>query len=133
MFSNCEDFQYLYSVPFHILHGSHSVFGYPNNRISKRCPVPSDSDKRRSTEQSAKVSVGSGLPVSNQVIPAWKRKRSAMGFHRSGSSGSSGRGRELDNTNALAEDFIVNQSAVVRRLKKLGKVWRITGWVPHEL
>ncbi|GFV71684.1 uncharacterized protein TNCV_3534731 [Trichonephila clavipes] len=36
------------SVRFHILHGSHSVFGYPNNRVSERCPVPTDSDKRRS-------------------------------------------------------------------------------------
>ncbi|GFV79376.1 uncharacterized protein TNCV_1903481 [Trichonephila clavipes] len=38
-----------YSVRFHILHGSHSVFGYPNNRVSERCPVLIDSDKRRST------------------------------------------------------------------------------------
>ncbi|GFW63814.1 hypothetical protein TNCV_3744191 [Trichonephila clavipes] len=36
-------------VRFHILHGSHSVFGYPNNRVSERFPVPIDSDKRRST------------------------------------------------------------------------------------
>ncbi|GFX25976.1 histone-lysine N-methyltransferase SETMAR [Trichonephila clavipes] len=32
----------------------------------------------------------------------------------------------------LAEDFNVNHSTVVRRLKKLGKVWKIAGWVPHE-
>ncbi|GFV73415.1 hypothetical protein TNCV_3389311 [Trichonephila clavipes] len=25
------------------------AFGYPNNRVSERCPVPIDSDKRRST------------------------------------------------------------------------------------
>ncbi|GFW14013.1 uncharacterized protein TNCV_4701481 [Trichonephila clavipes] len=36
-------------VRFLILHGSHSVFGYPNNRVSERCPVPVDSDKRCST------------------------------------------------------------------------------------
>ncbi|GFW64787.1 transposable element Tcb2 transposase [Trichonephila clavipes] len=36
-------------VRFPILHGSHSVFGYPDNRVSERCPVPTDSDKRRST------------------------------------------------------------------------------------
>ncbi|GFU53062.1 uncharacterized protein TNCV_3098461 [Trichonephila clavipes] len=36
------------SVRFHILRGSQSVFGYPNNRVSQRCPVPIDSDKRRS-------------------------------------------------------------------------------------
>ncbi|GFV41813.1 uncharacterized protein TNCV_3629641 [Trichonephila clavipes] len=36
-------------VRFHILHGSHSVFGYPNNHVSERWPVPFDSDKRRST------------------------------------------------------------------------------------
>ncbi|GFW28125.1 uncharacterized protein TNCV_2818031 [Trichonephila clavipes] len=36
------------SVRFHILHGSHLVFGYPNNRVFERCPVPIDSDKRRS-------------------------------------------------------------------------------------
>ncbi|GFX83599.1 hypothetical protein TNCV_325481 [Trichonephila clavipes] len=32
-------------VRFHILHGLHSVSGYPNNRVSERCPVPIDSDK----------------------------------------------------------------------------------------
>ncbi|GFT12632.1 uncharacterized protein TNCV_5094091 [Trichonephila clavipes] len=37
------------SVRFHILHRSHSIFAYPNNRISEQCPVPIDSDKRRST------------------------------------------------------------------------------------
>ncbi|GFV64465.1 hypothetical protein TNCV_4716401 [Trichonephila clavipes] len=37
------------SVRFPILHGSHSVFGYPNNRVFERCPVPIDSDERRST------------------------------------------------------------------------------------
>ncbi|GFT25406.1 hypothetical protein TNCV_182331 [Trichonephila clavipes] len=36
-------------VRFHILHGSHSVFGYLNNRVSELCPVPIDSDKRHST------------------------------------------------------------------------------------
>ncbi|GFW09049.1 hypothetical protein TNCV_3081411 [Trichonephila clavipes] len=37
------------AVRFYILHRSHSVFGYPNNHVSERCPVPIDSDKRRST------------------------------------------------------------------------------------
>ncbi|GFX73565.1 uncharacterized protein TNCV_2342701 [Trichonephila clavipes] len=41
------------SVRLHILQGSHSVFGYPNNRVSERCPVPIDSDKRRSTVRDA--------------------------------------------------------------------------------
>ncbi|PRD20649.1 UNVERIFIED_CONTAM: Histone-lysine N-methyltransferase SETMAR [Trichonephila clavipes] len=36
-------------------------------------------------------------------------------------------------TRMMAEDFNVNQSTVVRRLKKLGKVWKIAGWVSHEL
>ncbi|GFW27666.1 uncharacterized protein TNCV_765481 [Trichonephila clavipes] len=36
-------------VRFHILYGSHSVFGYPNNHVSERCPIPIDSHKRRST------------------------------------------------------------------------------------
>ncbi|GFY58024.1 histone-lysine N-methyltransferase SETMAR [Trichonephila inaurata madagascariensis] len=36
-------------------------------------------------------------------------------------------------TRMLAEDFKVNQSTVVRRLIKLGKVWKIAGWIPHEL
>ncbi|GFY11356.1 uncharacterized protein TNCV_4473391 [Trichonephila clavipes] len=49
LFPACDDFQYSYSVWFHILHGSHSVFGYPNNRLSERCLVPFGSDKRRST------------------------------------------------------------------------------------
>ncbi|GFX30247.1 hypothetical protein TNCV_1963541 [Trichonephila clavipes] len=37
------------SFRFHILHGSYSVFGYPNNHVSERCTVPIDSDERRST------------------------------------------------------------------------------------
>ncbi|GFW35068.1 uncharacterized protein TNCV_5066341 [Trichonephila clavipes] len=37
------------SVRFHILHGSHSDFGYSDNRVSERFPVPIDSNKRRST------------------------------------------------------------------------------------
>ncbi|GFU59922.1 uncharacterized protein TNCV_4726741 [Trichonephila clavipes] len=37
------------SVQLHILHGSHSVSGYPNNRVSEHCPVTIESDKRRST------------------------------------------------------------------------------------
>ncbi|PRD27123.1 UNVERIFIED_CONTAM: hypothetical protein NCL1_36229 [Trichonephila clavipes] len=37
------------NVRFHILYGLNSVFGYPNNRVSERCPVAIDSDKRRST------------------------------------------------------------------------------------
>jgi transposase len=36
-------------------------------------------------------------------------------------------------TRMLAEQFQVDQSTIVRRLKKLGKVWKLGGWVPHEL
>ena len=36
-------------------------------------------------------------------------------------------------TRTLAETFNVNQSTISRRLKKLGKVWKLSGWVPHEL
>ncbi|CAF0983929.1 unnamed protein product [Didymodactylos carnosus] len=36
-------------------------------------------------------------------------------------------------TRMLAEQFDVAQSTIVRRLKKLGKVWTLVGWVPHEL
>ena len=36
-------------------------------------------------------------------------------------------------TRILAEMFTVDQSTIVRRLKKLGKVWKLAGWVPHEL
>ena len=36
-------------------------------------------------------------------------------------------------TRMLAEQFDVDQSTIVRRLKKLGKVWKLVGWVPHEL
>ncbi|GFS61388.1 uncharacterized protein TNCV_3105661 [Trichonephila clavipes] len=32
-----DDIQYSYSFRFPKLHGSHSVFGYPNNRVSERC------------------------------------------------------------------------------------------------
>ena len=36
-------------------------------------------------------------------------------------------------TRILAKIFNVNQSTIVRRLKKIGKVWKLAGWVPHEL
>src|SRR3569833_2714372 len=36
-------------------------------------------------------------------------------------------------TRILAEMFDVDQSTIVRRLKKLGKVWKLAGWVAHEL
>ena len=36
-------------------------------------------------------------------------------------------------TRILAGIFNVDQSTIVRRLKKLGKVWKLAGWVPHEL
>jgi len=36
-------------------------------------------------------------------------------------------------TRMLAEDFNVDHSTIVRRLEKLGKVWKLAGWVPHEL
>ena len=32
----------------------------------------------------------------------------------------------------LAEDYNVDHSTVVRCLKKLGKVWKLAGWVVHE-
>ncbi|CAD1473378.1 unnamed protein product, partial [Heterotrigona itama] len=32
----------------------------------------------------------------------------------------------------LAEDFNVDHSTIVRRLKKLGKIWKLAVWVPHE-
>ena len=36
-------------------------------------------------------------------------------------------------TRILVEDFNVDHSTIVRRLKKLGKVWKLAGWVPYEL
>jgi transposase len=33
-------------------------------------------------------------------------------------------------TRILAENFNVDHSTIVRRLRKLGKVWRLAGWVP---
>ena len=36
-------------------------------------------------------------------------------------------------TRMLAEQFDVHHSTIVRHLKKLGKVWKLAGWVPHEL
>ena len=35
-------------------------------------------------------------------------------------------------TRILAEQFNVDHSTIVRRLKKLGKVWKLAGWVPRE-
>uniref|UniRef100_A0A914EC09 Mos1 transposase HTH domain-containing protein n=1 Tax=Acrobeloides nanus TaxID=290746 RepID=A0A914EC09_9BILA len=36
-------------------------------------------------------------------------------------------------TRILAKQFDVDHSTIVRRLKKLGKIWKLAGWVPHEL
>uniref|UniRef100_A0A914C3I4 Mos1 transposase HTH domain-containing protein n=1 Tax=Acrobeloides nanus TaxID=290746 RepID=A0A914C3I4_9BILA len=36
-------------------------------------------------------------------------------------------------TRILAEQFNVDHFIIVRRLKKLGKVWKLARWVPHEL
>ncbi|GFY58004.1 histone-lysine N-methyltransferase SETMAR [Trichonephila inaurata madagascariensis] len=33
----------------------------------------------------------------------------------------------------LAEDFNVNLSTVIHRHKKIGKVWKIAGWVTHKI
>jgi hypothetical protein len=33
----------------------------------------------------------------------------------------------------LAEQFDVDHSTIVRRLKKLGKVWKLAGWVPQTV
>ena len=35
-------------------------------------------------------------------------------------------------TRILAEQFNVDHSTIVRRLKKLGKVWKLAGWVSDE-
>ena len=35
-------------------------------------------------------------------------------------------------TRILAEQFNVDHSTIVHRLKKLGKVWNLAGWVPRE-
>ncbi|GFV32962.1 uncharacterized protein TNCV_1746041 [Trichonephila clavipes] len=48
-FPACDDIQYSFSVRFHIQHGSHLVFGYPNHCVSEWCPVPIHSDKRHSS------------------------------------------------------------------------------------
>ena len=36
-------------------------------------------------------------------------------------------------TRILVEMFTVNHATIMRRLKKLGKVWKLAGWVSHEL
>ncbi|KAF8781530.1 Histone-lysine N-methyltransferase SETMAR like protein [Argiope bruennichi] len=36
-------------------------------------------------------------------------------------------------TRMLFDNFNVDHSTIVRSLKKLGKVWKLAGWVPHEL
>uniref|UniRef100_A0A914D9P2 Mos1 transposase HTH domain-containing protein n=1 Tax=Acrobeloides nanus TaxID=290746 RepID=A0A914D9P2_9BILA len=36
-------------------------------------------------------------------------------------------------TRMLAEIFGFDHSTIVKRLKKLGKIWKLAGWVPHEL
>uniref|UniRef100_A0A914EHL7 Uncharacterized protein n=1 Tax=Acrobeloides nanus TaxID=290746 RepID=A0A914EHL7_9BILA len=33
----------------------------------------------------------------------------------------------------LAKQVDADHSVIVRRLKKLDKVWKLSGWVPHEL
>ena len=36
-------------------------------------------------------------------------------------------------TRMLAETFDVSHVTIISRLKKLGMVWKLAGWVPHEL
>ncbi|CAK9821648.1 Histone-lysine N-methyltransferase SETMAR [Anthophora retusa] len=36
-------------------------------------------------------------------------------------------------TRMLPQDFNVDHSTIVRRFKKLGKVWKLAGRAPHEL
>ncbi|KAF8774378.1 Histone-lysine N-methyltransferase SETMAR like protein [Argiope bruennichi] len=36
-------------------------------------------------------------------------------------------------TRMLSDNFNVDHSTIVRRLKKFGKVWKLAGWVPHKL
>ena len=40
---------------------------------------------------------------------------------------------EISTTRMFAEDFNVDNSTIVRRLKKLRKVWKLAVWIPHEL
>ncbi|GFV05922.1 uncharacterized protein TNCV_3142131 [Trichonephila clavipes] len=58
------------NVRFHILHGSRSVFGYPNNRASEWCPVPIDSDKRRSTLSLYCIGPGEDMDVCKCIAPS---------------------------------------------------------------
>ncbi|GFY41533.1 histone-lysine N-methyltransferase SETMAR [Trichonephila inaurata madagascariensis] len=52
-------------------------------------------------------------------------------FRLPGTFGSHGRGKILT-TQTLAINFNVDHSTIVRRLKKLGRVQKLAGWVPHE-
>lgn len=42
-------------------------------------------------------------------------------------------GRERRRKTKKADEVNVNQSTIVRCLKKLRKVWKLFGWVSHEL
>ncbi|PRD35224.1 UNVERIFIED_CONTAM: hypothetical protein NCL1_12189 [Trichonephila clavipes] len=44
------------------------TFGYPNNRVSERCPVPIDSDKRRSTTSVMFQNCGSHKKTPNTYL-----------------------------------------------------------------
>ena len=39
----------------------------------------------------------------------------------------------LTTTQKVAEDFNINHSTVIRHLKQIGKVKKLSTWVPHEL
>ena len=66
-------------------------------------------------EQSAKAKLKDGSKSSNQALLAAVEEDKSL------------------TTIMLAENFNVDHSTIVRHLKKLGKVWKLAGWVPHKL
>uniref|UniRef100_A0A914CTU9 Mos1 transposase HTH domain-containing protein n=1 Tax=Acrobeloides nanus TaxID=290746 RepID=A0A914CTU9_9BILA len=84
--------------------------------------------------------------ISQSQVERWSKKFKSDGTNLEDEEG---RGRPSDfddavfletveedeslTTRMLAEQFDVDHSNIIRCLKKLDKVWKLAGWVPHEL
>lgn len=85
-------------------------------------------------EQLAKDNVGSGLPVSNLRNTSLKDEPEKGGWSDFDYKALLAMAEEDDSmtTQMLAESSNIYHSTIIRRLKKIGKVWKLVGWVPKN-
>ncbi|KAK6039082.1 hypothetical protein COOONC_23413 [Cooperia oncophora] len=73
------------------------------------------SGSKRATQNSWVKKKSRQLEVNDQVLPAGVEEDESLA------------------TRMLADDFSVNQSTIISRLKILGNGWKLVGWVSHKL